>query len=140
MTLQSMSDRVFLALTIWREARGETTDAQIGVAFVILNRVKHPGWWGTDIQSVIFKKWQFSSFTDPNDKQLTTWPSSTDISWNKALQIANDTIDGITVNPVKGADSYYDISIPAPKWTTPDTFVAQLGRIRFYNLDHDIET
>src|SRR6185295_16250998 len=63
-----------LALTIYREARGEPHEAQIAVAHTVKNRISKPGWWGTDIVSVLTKKWQYSSLTDPNDTQLTTWP------------------------------------------------------------------
>lgn len=139
MSLQKSADIAFLALTIWREARGESVHVRAAIAHVVLNRVRRPSWWGRDIMSVIFKKWQFSSLTDPNDRQLTTWPTSIDSSWHQCLQIAADAVDRKLPNPVPGADSYYDISIPAPKWATQETFVAQLGRVRFFNLDRDVE-
>lgn len=136
---QDYADIAFLALTLWREARGETNEVKIGIAHVVLNRVSRPSWWGNDISSVLFKKWQFSSLTDPNDRQLTTWPSTSDKSWQQCLDIAVSVLSGLTNNPVPGADSYYDISIPSPKWATKDVFVKQIGRVRFYNLDRDIE-
>ena len=136
---QRIAEIAFLALTIWREARGESREVQSGIAYCVLNRVHRPSWWGGDVCGVIFKKWQFSSLTDPNDKQLTTWPSAADPSWQQCLQVAVDTLNLSSANPVPGADSYYDISIPAPKWATAATFVKQLGRVRFYNLDHDVE-
>lgn len=139
MNQQEHADRAFLALAIWREARGESPEVQAGIANVILNRVARPSWWGNDIMSVVFKKWQFSSLTDPNDAQLTTWPNTSDGSWLQCLDIACNAIDENISNPVRGADSYYDISISAPKWATDDTFVVQLGRVRFYDLDKDIE-
>ena len=139
MTEQKNADKTFLALTVWREARGESAQVQAGIAHVILNRVRRPSWWGRDVMSVLFKKWQFSSLTDPRDKQLTTWPTSTDPSWQQCLKIACDVVDGQITNPVPGADSYYDISIPTPNWATSQTFVAAIGRVRFYNLDRDIE-
>lgn len=139
MTNQKNADKTFLALTVWREARGESAQVQAGIAHVILNRVRRPSWWGHDIMSVLFKKWQFSSLTDPRDRQLTTWPASNDPSWQQCLKISCGVVDGQIKNPVPGADSYYDISIPAPNWATSKTFVAQIGRVRFYNLDRDIE-
>lgn len=139
MDLQKGADKTFLALTVWREARGESKEVQAGVAHVILNRVRRPSWWGRDVMSVVFKKWQFSSLTDPRDKQLTTWPETNDRSWQQCLQVVADVVDGRLKNPVPGADSYYDISIPAPRWATDKDFVAMIGRVRFYNLDHDVE-
>jgi spore germination cell wall hydrolase CwlJ-like protein len=136
---QDYADRTFMALCVWREARGASAAAQGRVAHCIMNRVKRPAWWGRDIMSVIFKKWQFSSLTDPNDRQLTTWPKSDDKSWIQCLKVACGVIDGVLPNPVPGADSYFDTSIQAPYWATPETFVRQIDNIRFYNLDKDVE-
>lgn len=138
-TLQAQADLAFLALTVWREARGESFPCQLGVAHAVLNRVARPKWWGNDIMSVIFKKWQFSSLTDPHDPQLTTWPRSDALPWQQCLKAAATALDGSIVNPVPGADSYFDVSIPAPVWAVPQAFVAQIGRIKFYNLDNDYE-
>lgn len=130
--LVRVTDLFYLALTLWREARGEPEYVKRGVAFVVLYRAQHPGWWGSDIATVVTKKWQFSSLTDPKDKQLTLWPTFQDSSWLTCLKVARDVYGGATPNPAPDADSYYDISIPAPKWATPATFVCQLGRIRFH--------
>jgi spore germination cell wall hydrolase CwlJ-like protein len=46
---------------------------------------------------------------------------------------------GDVVSPVPGADSYYDTSIPPPKWATDATFVKKIGTLVFHNLDRDIE-
>lgn len=137
--LKRVSDIFMLAFVTWREARGERPDVRAGVAFSILNRVKRPSWWGNDVLSVCTKKWQYSSLTDPKDRQLTTWPLSIDPSWQSCLKTAREVLDGKISNPVLGADSYFDISIPAPKWAVDETFVKQLGRVRFHNVDHDTE-
>ena len=137
--LNKAADKVFLALDAYREARGEGHDGIAGVVSSVMNRVARPSWWGNDVLSVIFKKWQYSSMTNPKDGQLVVWPQRTAPEWTDCLQIASDAVDGILANPVPSADSYYDISIPAPKWATPETFVKQIGKLRFYNLDHDVE-
>lgn len=136
--LKRINDIFYLALVTWREARGEGKECMTAVAHSIMNRVKNPKWWGTDVASVCTKKWQYSSMTDPNDRQLTTWPAN-DPWWESALQIAAGVIDGELANPAPGADSYYDLSIPAPKWADEKKFVKQVGRIKFYNLDDDHE-
>lgn len=138
--LKAETELVFLGLTVWREARGQSEECQRGVAYSILNRVKRPSWWGSDVCSVVFKRLQYSSLTYPRDPQLTTWPNrSDDPSWIQCLQVAMESISGISENPVPGADSYHDISIPAPKWAEPGMFVKQIGRIRFFNVDRDTE-
>jgi spore germination cell wall hydrolase CwlJ-like protein len=87
---------------------------------------------------VLFKRWQYSSLTDPRDPQLTTWPKD-DPVWGQCLYVADGVLNGVFSNPVPGADSYHDISIPAPAWATPEMFVKQIGKLRFYNVDKDVE-
>lgn len=135
-------DLVFLALAVWREARGESEEAQLAVAFSILTRVASPGWWGRDsIQSVVFRKWQYSSLTNPHDLQLTTWPvDPKDPRWNEVLSVCDSVIYGKATNPLPGADSYFDTSIPDPSWAKDATFLGQLGKLKFYKTEHDYET
>lgn len=131
--LSRAADTVFLALIIWREARGESTECKEAVAGCILERVRRPGWWGRDIMGVLFKKWQFSSVTDPKDRQLTTWPVPSDPSWLQCLDIADKAVSGKLVHPAPGADSYFDISIIDPIWAVKETFVRKIGRMKFYD-------
>jgi spore germination cell wall hydrolase CwlJ-like protein len=137
--LQKSADQTFLSLTIWREARGEIFLAKLAVAYSILNRVARPSWWGNDIMSVVFKRWQYSSLTAPGDPQLATWPNAADAAWRDAMRAANEAISGTTPNPVPGADSYYDLSIAPPKWADPKKFVKAVDKFRFFNLDQDHE-
>jgi len=138
--LEQMAEMVFLALAIWREARGEPNLGKVAVAMSLLNRVSHPGWWGDDVMSVLFKRWQYSSLTDPRDRQLVVWPHKDDPSWQECMQIARDALEGVLENPVPGADSYHDTSIRPPAWATKDCFVRQIGRLLFYNVYRDHET
>jgi len=135
LSLFDATDIVFMALVLWREARGESNEGKIAVAHCIMNRVYHPKWWGKCVTDVLFKKWQFSSITDPHDKQLTAWPLSTSAVWQTCLSIAKRVINDELPNPVPGADSYFDISILSPDWATSKTFVKQIGRLKFYNTD-----
>jgi len=144
MTAWTYYEIALLALTLWREARGESYEVKIAVAHTVKNRLDHPGWWGNDWISVLTKKWQYSSLTDPNDKQLTTWPKSDDASFEECLAIAERVITKFHNSPLKGIDSYYDDSLQGdkiPKWAKehPERFVGKLGRLNFYNMDCDIE-
>jgi N-acetylmuramoyl-L-alanine amidase len=127
-------EATLLALCIWRESRSEGAKGMLGVACAILNRVKSPGWWGSDLAGVITKKWQFSSMTDPHDPQLTKFPVGQDPSFLAALDVAQIAIRGECANPVGDSDSYHDISIEPPKWATELCFVTQIGRLKFYKV------
>lgn len=139
MNLNHCADISFLALAIWREARGESLEGKIAVACSVMNRVERPSWWGTTVLEVVFKKWQYSSLTDPRDAQLTTWPRESAPAWQECLVVADMALKHGVENPVPGADSYHDISIPDPYWATPDMFVGQIGRLKFYDVDKDYE-
>jgi spore germination cell wall hydrolase CwlJ-like protein len=137
---RAASDLTFLALVLWREARAEPREGKVAVAYSILNRVERPSWWGRSLLEVITRKWQYSSMTDPNDVQLTRWPTAYDPTWLSCLEVAASVLARTEPNPAPGADSYYAVSMPAPpRWATPETFVVQVGHHRFYNLDHDVE-
>lgn len=128
-TLQNVYTIFLQALCIWREARGESAEAQRGVLWVILNRAASPRWWGVDPISVILKPFQFSSF-NKNDPNAVKFPASDDQVWNTILEMSAAPGD----DPTGGATSYYDTSIPAPAWTSEMTFTIQSGSLRFYKL------
>ena len=130
---------VFVALLVWREARGCSRAAQVAVAGTVLNRVSRPKWWGTTVLAVCFKKLQYSSLTDPHDRQLTTWPVEDDASWQQCLDVADAVLAGREETSMPGADSYFDDSIAPPFWVPSARFVGQIGRLRFYDVDHDYE-
>lgn len=138
-TLWRTWELALMALTIWREARGESYTARVGVAHSVRNRVEKPKWWGKSYDEVLSKKWQYSSLTDPKDRQLTTYPRPDDAIFEECLTIAYGVMNGIIQNPVPGADSYYDDSIAPPKWAEQKMFVAKIGRLNFYNVDLDYE-
>lgn len=131
----------YLAFVAWREARSSSLpdEARLGVMFTLLNRMAHPGWWGNSIATCATKRLQYSSLTDPHDKQLTTWFTENDGSWFNCLELARRVLAGEADNPVPGADSYFDDSIPAPDFATADAFVKRIGTLAFYNVDHDHE-
>ncbi len=52
-------DIEYLARTIWAEARGESTQGQLAVAEVVLNRLA-TGKWGSTVKAVVTSKSQFA--------------------------------------------------------------------------------
>jgi cell wall hydrolase len=135
------TDHWYLAMVIWREARGESAQGRAAVGWSVLNRVQKPCWWGDSIETVVTKAWQYSSMTDPRDRQLArAWPHSSEQAWQECFEIARQLIAGeVLDNPVPCADSYHDISIAPPKWTEKARKVGQIGRLVFYDVDRDHE-
>lgn len=96
---------VMLALTAYREARGEGKDGMLAVMCVIRNRVNAK--WG-DWDHVITQKWQFSSITAPGDGQLVVWPDSPNAVFELAMQLAQGVYDGTTADITGGALFYFN--------------------------------
>lgn len=98
-----------------------------------MNRVANASWWGHDIQSVILCKWQYSSFNegDPNEEK---WPLDDDPSFIDCSNVCDAILSGTDEDLTSGADSYYDISIPAPYWANAatSTLTLEVGRFRFF--------
>jgi spore germination cell wall hydrolase CwlJ-like protein len=78
-----LSNAQVLALTIYGEARGESTEGKIAVGSVILERVDHRDWDGKTIKEVCFKMWQFSCYleNDPNYGKLLNIAEQ----WNESM-------------------------------------------------------
>ena len=104
-----------LARTIWGEARGDGRLGMVAVAACILNRAKHPRWWGHDVLSVCLQPWQFSCWNadDPNLPKMQQVDGE-DVQFAMACDIARAAIAGVLTDPTRGADSYYDIRMAEP--------------------------
>jgi N-acetylmuramoyl-L-alanine amidase len=133
MSLQEQADVTFLALCLWREARGESREGKVAVAHSVLNRIASSS-WGNTMMSVLFQRLQYSSLTYVQDPQLTNWPKDDDPSWQECLVVADAVIHGDVASPIGQADSYHDTSIQPPNWAVKSPFVAQIGKLMFYKV------
>jgi spore germination cell wall hydrolase CwlJ-like protein len=124
-----------MTVMICREAPFEPIKTKLAVAQTVMNRVDHPGWWGTTPEEVILAPYQYSTMTAPGDKQLTVWPVSKGAILNECLTVAKAALTIKSPMVVKGADSFYAEGIRPPKWATAEAFVAKLGPLFFYNTD-----
>lgn len=126
-----------MALTVWREARGESFAAKLGVIFTVLNRVKAHSWFGDSISEVLLKPMQYTSITCPGDRQLIRFPVRGNPAMGECMNAVQDVINQQAEDPTGGATHYYDISLDEPgnlppAWATPETFKLQIGRLKFY--------
>lgn len=121
-----------VARTVYGEARGEPNLGKTAVAHVILNRVKHGGWWGNTIQRVCLKKYQFSCWLkdDPNLPKILAVDAS-DSVFGTCLSIAEDAILGRSCDPTNGADSYLVTGLKTA-WTENLVPCAVIGNHSFY--------
>jgi Cell Wall Hydrolase len=134
----TVANLYLIALCVYREARGESIEAKLGVAWVIRNRVKLPRWWGHDWISVILHHFQFSSFNATNNVQAETFPGPSDPSWADCWNAANVVYAETPsfADPTNGATYYYDKSLDndPPAFTKNGTIEqsAVIGALRFW--------
>jgi spore germination cell wall hydrolase CwlJ-like protein len=133
-----LTDLELLSLCVWREARGEQSQGQRGVAHVCRNRTLTPAWYNGhragNYHAVILQPYQFSSFSpgDPNEKK---WPADDDPAWIRCQESALWVPCGVDPDNTFGATAYYDTSITFPAaWGDEANWVNTLnsGRLRFW--------
>jgi|SRR5579883_2950609 len=127
------TDDELWALCDWREARGESDEAKLGVAYVIHNRATDKKKrWPASIRGVILQPWQFSSFNQ-NDPNYTKYPEPDEKAW-LACKAAVEKVKAGAEDPTKGANLYHSIPVgkPWPKWAQPELLTAVIGPFRFY--------
>lgn len=115
--------------TIYGEARNQSLEGQIAVAWVIKNRAAAPGWWGSTIESVCFKPWQFSCWNknDPNLEKIRA-ASENSPAFIRASGVAALTLLGDLPDPTQGATSYHTIQAPVGTKLWPPDWAAKLEK------------
>ena len=112
--MSTHADYCILALTLWREARGEGLTGMKAVGCVVRNRVNRRG---STYYAECTRLKQFTSISTPGDPQLANWPRENDSTWVDAQLAAGNIIDGQIGDVTDGATMYYADSIPFPeKW------------------------
>ena len=122
-----------LARTIYGEARGEATEGKVAVANVILTRANKGGWWGSNIEGVCRKKWQFSCWNanDPNLHKLKR-VTIEDTVFHECLIVAYLATAGLLKDNTKGATHYVAAGVN-PKWMRGLVPCAEIGAHSFFN-------
>ena len=123
-----------MARTIWGEARGEGAQGMRAVACTVVNRVKAPGWWGRDVESVCLKPFQYTCWNtnDPNREKLLA-VTEDDGQFALAKLIAEQAVKGGLTDITKGATHYYKKGTTTPFWARGMQPCAEIGRHLFFN-------
>lgn len=130
--IDDLSDLQVLARTIWGEARSEPLAGKQAVASIIMNRAKHPSWWGKNVRSCCLKPYQFSAWNlgDPNRSKLMA-VTAEDKSFRDCVSIANSAIAGDLLDNSGGSDSYQVVGTNA-YWSKGLTPVVTIGKHEFF--------
>lgn len=126
-------DVAIIALCAWREARGDGREGMRAVMHVVKNRAKAAGHsWA----SICAAPWQFSALTAHGDPELVIFPVHGQRDWESfetAMQLASDLLEGIDTEDITGgATHYFADGIPQPSWAKGMTQTARIGRQTFF--------
>ena len=125
-----------MATAIYFEARGESYRGQVGVAQVVMNRVKHRLYPNT-ICGVVFQNqnWrnrcQFSFACDGIPETVTDRTA-----WAQAREITRKVTRGTLYLSEVANATHYHASYVYPGWATRMKRVARVGRHIFYRFRH----
>ncbi len=136
-----LTDERLLALTVYMEARNQPFEAQVGVAWVIMLRVKHPSRMGKTAHEVILKPNQFSEYNS-NDPEYVL-AEGIALHWDnhygsdKALRIAEGIAAGVLSghipNPFARDDVlYFREAHVHPRYEAAQVMVAKWGNTSFW--------
>ena len=121
-----------MARTIFGEARGESEEGQIAVAWVIVNRWKSRRWYaGLSIATTCLKRLQFSCW-NPGDPTYHRVVDARPYELETFVTIAREVVAGRIGDPTFGATHYYADTIAAPGWTTGKSPTIQIGHHLFF--------
>jgi N-acetylmuramoyl-L-alanine amidase len=148
MTAITETDLQTMALTVWAEARGESREGQIAVAWVIRNRWRNPGWWSRQkgdgipddtITAVCRDPWQFSCWnpSDPNLFRLLSPQTLSRTDYLSILTLCRQVLDveSRTADPTGGADHYCTKAIAKhTRWAKGRKPIAVIGNHQFYRI------
>lgn len=123
---------IYLAKTMWGEARGEGARGMQAVGNVVMNRVNAGSWYGASIKDVVTKKYQFSCWNanDPN-RAIIDAITPQQLALNGTLAIARQVIAG-TLPDITGGATHYHAKNIKPSWASSTKKTATIGNHIFY--------
>ena len=120
-----------LALALYHEARGESHQAQLMVAKVILNRVEDKR-WPSSVCGVVMEDRQFSFVREGKV------PSTKDKeSWDKSKALAKEILTNPEILPYTDADHYHTIRV-RPVWRRKLYRIVRVDQHVFYSYARPI--
>lgn len=115
LSIELQPAEILLAMLVWGEARGESPEGRLAVAWVAKNRAVRRGW---SLASVILQPWQFSAFNrdDPNRTKMLE-PTKHDLPevWDACAIAAQSVLAGLEPDTSNSADHY----VRADLWANP---------------------
>lgn len=115
----------WLAICIYHEARGESTEGKIAVGHVILNRLRKEK---VSVKEVVLRPWQFSWANKGSRPAITDYTALSE-SMKAAIACFSERLEG---NNLSDADHYFANYITPPAWSRNMIQIAAIGKHIFY--------
>jgi spore germination cell wall hydrolase CwlJ-like protein len=132
--IPSIGDLQTAAKTLYGESRGEADIGQQWCAATIICRAERGGWWGSTLETVCRKSWQYSCWNknDPNREILEALPPDDEEFLRAMGNLTFVLRHGVGAEPTH----YHTVSI-SPDWADSDQmkFIRTIGRHHFYVED-----
>lgn len=140
------TDIEVLARTVFGEARGETMQGQIAVAYTVVHRAQialafknqhgkpHPLFGDGSLASACKMPWQYSCWNqnDPTRARMVT-VTANDPAYQRALYVAHAVVCGQISDALPGSTHYYNPDVvAAPVWSAKARFMGSIGSHRFF--------
>lgn len=110
-----------IAINVYHEARGENFEGQVGLAYVLKNRVENKRRWGKDYCKAVYSKKQWSWTVDGRPDAIKS-----KFHYGNALFVARLVYENRVDDPTNGADHVYS-GKKAPWWAKQMQVTAKLG-------------
>lgn len=132
----SAASRDAVIRTVYGEARGEGSEGQAAVAWVIRNRASRPAWWGSTLYGVCHRPYQFSCWnaSDPNAALLANLAEN-DPDYLRIGVVVDLVLSGATPDPT-GEATHYKVTGTKASWDTSAALKTEIiiGRHSFCKL------
>lgn len=135
----TFEDVLYMAATIYGEARGEAYKGKIAVGSVIRNRAEKGGWFGQGVKGVCLKNFQFSCWNhaDPNHFMCNEIAKNfskraDDLVVQECLTAALLVLTGRVRDDTSGSTHYHTKAVK-PIWSKGLTPVTTIGNHLFFN-------
>lgn len=115
-------DRWWMTATVWMEARGESRQGKLAVAYVILNRFRRLIGEDARVGEVCLAPKQFSCWNaDSPTRKALARVDELSPSWVDSANAVELALAGAKPDPTGGARHYYNPSVASPAWDKGQT-------------------
>ena len=128
-------DQAIGTMTVYCEASGAGAEAQLAVAYSLMNRLA-AGRYGATVAEVCLRRYQYSEWLpdagDNADLLRAARVPDGDLVLQACAQALAQALSGAAPDPTGGATHYYGTNIAAPAWTRGATETCQIANLIFY--------